>query len=175
MCNCHSPPDSHPTNVSLNNKDSMKTSTGILLYRQLPTHTEVFLVHPGGPFCKNRGLGAWSTPKGEPDLGENPLESAKREFREETGQPIEGYFIPLDPIRQKGGKTVFAWAVEGDIEAGHIRSNTIHISWPPGSKRLLEIPEVDRGEWFELDLALQKIIPAQTGLLRQLEALLNPS
>jgi predicted NUDIX family NTP pyrophosphohydrolase len=153
----------------------MKTSTGILLYRQLQGKTEVFLVHPGGSFWKNKDLGAWSIPKGEPSLGENPLESAKREFHEETGQTIEGYFIPLEPIKQKGGKTVFAWAVQGDIHAENIESNTIFINWPPSSNKTIEIPEVDRGAWFELDTAIQKINPAQAGLIKQLEILLENS
>lgn len=151
----------------------MKISTGILLYRQLPGNTEVFLVHPGGPFWKNKDQGAWSIPKGEPNLAENPLDSAKREFREETGQDIEGYFIPLEPVKQKGGKTVFAWAVEGDIQAENIQSNTISINWPPGSKDTIEIPEVDRGAWFGLDIAVQKINPAQVELISQLQTLLE--
>lgn len=106
----------------------------------LATTTDVFLLHPGGHFWKNRNTGAWSIPKGEPNVGENPLTSAKREFQEETGQAIEGYFIPLEPIRQKGGKTVFAWAIAGDIQAESIKSKTIHINWPPNGNKSLEIP-----------------------------------
>ncbi|RZK74258.1 MAG: NUDIX domain-containing protein [Pedobacter sp.] len=150
----------------------MKISAGLLLYR-LNTVPEVFLVHPGGPFWKNKDLGVWSIPKGESSLGENPLDCAKREFKEETGQAIEGYFIPLDAITQKGGKIVQAWAVEGDIDAESLISNRISIPWPPRSGKLLEIPEVDKGAWFNLDEAQLKVIPAQAALIIQLQALLN--
>ncbi|RYG02793.1 MAG: NUDIX domain-containing protein [Chitinophagaceae bacterium] len=151
----------------------MKTSAGILLYRNTNELPEVFLVHPGGPFWKNKDLGAWSIPKGEYALGENPLDCAKREFEEETGQAIEGYFIPLDAIKQSGGKTVYAWAVEGNIDAEKIVSNTIMIPWPPKSGKLLEIPEVDRGAWFVFDEAKFKIIPAQAAFIVQLQDLLS--
>jgi len=151
----------------------MKTSAGILLYRNTNELPEVFLVHPGGPFWKNKDLGAWSIPKGEYTLGENPLDCAKREFEEETGHKIEGYFIPLDAVKQAGGKTVYAWAVEGNIDAEKIVSNTILIPWPPKSGRFLEIPEVDKGAWFELNEAKSKIIPAQSAFIVQLEALLS--
>ncbi|MNK59172.1 NUDIX domain protein [compost metagenome] len=150
----------------------MKISAGLLLYR-VNTVPEVFLVHPGGPFWKNKDVGVWSIPKGEHSLGENPLDCAKREFKEETGQAIEGYFIPLDAIKQKGGKTVQAWAVEGDIDADTIVSNQISIPWPPKSGQLLSIPEVDKGAWFNLDEAQLKIIPAQAALIIQLQALLQ--
>lgn len=151
----------------------MKTSAGILLYRKTNELPEVFLVHPGGPFWKNKDLGAWSIPKGEYALGENPLDCAKREFEEETGQAIEGYFIPLDAIKQSGGKTVYAWAVEGNIDAEKIVSNTIMIPWPPKSGKFLEIPEVDRGAWFVFDEAKFKIIPAQAAFIVQLQDLLS--
>lgn len=151
----------------------MKTSAGILLYRINKQAAEVFLVHPGGPFWKNKDIGAWSIPKGEFSLGENPLETAKREFQEETGQPIEGYFIPLEPITQKGGKMVYAWAIEGDIDAATIVSNRITIAWPPGTGKVMEIPEVDRGEWFDLETATAKINPAQANFIKQLAMLLD--
>jgi len=151
----------------------MKTSAGILLYRISREAAEVFLVHPGGPFWKNKDIGAWSIPKGEFGLGEESLETAKREFQEETGQVIEGYFIPLEPITQKGGKTVYAWAVEGDIDAATIVSNYITIAWPPGTGKVMEIPEVDRGEWFDLETALTKINPAQANFIKQLAMLMD--
>jgi predicted NUDIX family NTP pyrophosphohydrolase len=150
----------------------MKTSAGILLYRFKETQLEFFLVHPGGPFWKNKDEGAWSIPKGEYEIGENPLEAAKREFEEETEQKIEGYFVPLEPVKLKSGKTIFAWAVEGDIDQHHIVSNVIEIPWPPKSGKMLKIPEVDRGDWFDEVTAMIKINPAQANLLEQLSKII---
>src|ERR1700754_2742922 len=104
-----------------------KQSAGILLYRKLAAQLQVFLVHPGGPFFRNKDDGSWSIPKGEFLDDEDPLAAAKREFLEETGQPIDGKFIPLEPVTQKGGKKVFAWAVEGDINHETITSNFFEI------------------------------------------------
>ncbi|HTS45100.1 MAG TPA: NUDIX domain-containing protein, partial [Puia sp.] len=122
----------------------------------------------GGPFWKNKDAGIWSIPKGEFD-NEEPLEAAIREFREETGATIQGEFIPLLPVKQKGGKTIFAFAVEGDINAEKIASNKFEIEWPPHSGRKEEFPEMDRAEWFSVVEARKKIIPAQAALIDQLE------
>ncbi len=145
-----------------------KTSAGILMYRKVDAVTEVFLVHPGGPFFINKDEGAWSIPKGEIDEGEDPLAAAKREFEEETGCRPEGPFLPLTPVKQKGGKTVLSWAAEGGCDASSIKSNTFSLEWPPKSGRLREFPEVDRAAWFSLGAARTKINPAQVVLLDEL-------
>ena len=150
-----------------------RLSAGILLYRIGDGEPQVMLVHPGGPFWKNKDLGAWSIPKGEYQIGEDPLEHAKREFKEETGQSIKGKFTRLMPIKQAGGKIVTAFAVEGDIDVTRIKSNTIPIEWPPKSGKFQQIPEVDRGEWFDLDTARQKINAAQAALIDQLDKLIS--
>lgn len=147
-----------------------KQSAGILLYRKR-TGTEVFLIHPGGPFFAKKDLGSWSVPKGEYSE-EDPLTAAKREFREETGFDISGNFVPLLPIKQKGGKVVVAWAVEGDIDAEAVVSNTFEIIWPPHSGKIQTFPEVDKAGWFSMDLAREKINQAQISFLDQLEVLL---
>lgn len=149
----------------------MKKSAGILLFKQEKETLYYFLVHPGGPFWKHKNLGAWSIPKGEILPDENPFERAITEFYEETGQPINGNFIELSPIKQKGGKTVYAWAVEGDIETSGLYSNSIQIEWPPKSGKAMEIPEVDRWEWFDSDEAKKHINAAQISLITQLEEL----
>lgn len=145
-----------------------KRSAGILLYRIAAGSLEVFLVHPGGPFWKNKDEGAWSIPKGEFEEGEDPLEAAIREFEEETGAKVSGSFITLDPIQQKSGKYVHAWAVKGDPNIAFIRSNTCEIEWPPRSGKKQQIPEVDCAEWFSLEAAKKKINPAQWSLINQL-------
>ena len=147
-----------------------KESAGLLVYRKRDGILEVLLVHPGGPFWKNKDSGAWSIPKGEFTAGEEPLDVAKREFQEETGLSIDGSFQPLAPIKQRGGKTVYAWAVEADLDASHVKSNTFTIEWPPRSGKQQEFPEVDRGEWFPLDVAAEKINQGQSELLRQLKS-----
>lgn len=151
----------------------MKVSAGILLFKREGGNFSYFLVHPGGPFWKNKDVEAWSIPKGEASDGENLLERAKTEFEEETGKTIDGDFIALDSITQKGGKKVFAWALEGDIETSDMKSNIVTIDWPPKSGRKIEIPEVDHWEWFSTDEAKQKINPAQAGLIFQLEEMLS--
>ena len=145
-----------------------KQSAGILLHRVASGRVEVFLVHPGGPFWAKKDDGAWSIPKGEFVSGEEPLEAAKREFQEETSFTIEGTFIPLNPVKQPGGKIVYAWAVEGDIDAGAISSNTFLMEWPKGSAKTKSFPEIDKADWFDLDTAKTKIIKGQLGLLEQL-------
>jgi predicted NUDIX family NTP pyrophosphohydrolase len=145
----------------------MKKSAGILLYRD-HKEVEVFLVHPGGPFWKNKDEGAWSIPKGEYNEEEDPLEAAKREFKEETGIDIDGDFIELGPIKQKGGKIVLAWALEKDITPDTITSNTFPMEWPPKSGKTQQFPEVDKAQWYTIDEAKEKINPSQAALLEQL-------
>ena len=145
-----------------------KTSAGILLYRSPLSRPEVLLVHPGGPFWAKRDLGAWSVPKGEVDADEDLLEAAKREFFEETGHRVGGTFIELAAVRQPSGKVVHAWAVEGEIDAASIVSNTFAIEWPPKSGKMRQFPEIDRAEWFALAEAREKILAGQRPLLDQL-------
>lgn len=145
-----------------------RRSAGILLHRRREERLEVLLVHPGGPFWANRDEGAWTIPKGEYDEGEDALDAARREFTEETGFAVEGPFRELAPVRQRSGKVVRAWAVEGDCDVAAIRSNTFSMEWPPRSGRTAEFPEVDRGQWFTLDEARAKILPAQLPLLEEL-------
>ena len=145
-----------------------KQSAGILLYRR-HTSLEVFLVHPGGPFWKNKNAGSWTIPKGEFNDDEPALDAAVREFREETGAALNGPFQPLSPIRQKGGKRVYAWATPGDIDPGTIVSNTFELEWPRSSGKQQTFPEVDKGNWFSMDAARQAINPAQVPLLDELE------
>lgn len=148
-----------------------KQSAGILLYRKTGRKTEVFLVHPGGPFWKNKDAGAWTIPKGEFDDGEEALAAAIREFKEETGVDLAGDFVALAPVVQKGGKKVYAWAIAGDIDAGALQSNSFSLEWPPKSGKMNSFPEIDRGAWFTLAQAKEKINPAQIGFLAQLEEL----
>ncbi len=142
-----------------------KQSAGILLYRMIDGVLEVFLVHPGGPFFKNKDDGSWSIPKGEFLDDEEALAAAKREFEEETGQAVDGKFIELGNIRQKSGKIVYGWAVEGNIDHEAVVSNTCEIEWPPRSGRQITIPEIDRAGWFNTDTAKQKINPAQAAFI----------
>jgi predicted NUDIX family NTP pyrophosphohydrolase len=152
----------------------MKKSAGLLVYRHAADALEVFLVHPGGPFWSLRDLGAWSIPKGEAtDDAEDDLACARREFTEETGQSVDGTFIALTPIKQKGHKAVHAWAVEADVDANAVVSNEFEIVWPPKSGKIERFPEVDRGAWFGLAEAKLKINPAQAALIEELEALLK--
>ncbi|NOX53874.1 MAG: NUDIX domain-containing protein [Planctomycetes bacterium] len=150
-----------------------KISAGLVMYRIHRGRPEFLLVHPGGPFFKNKDEGAWSIPKGEVDPGEDLLAAAQREFREELGLEPQGPFLPLEPIRQKSGKRVYAWAFEGDCDPSRIRSNTFTMEWPPKSGRRVEFPEIDRAAFFDLDIACKKILPAQRPLLEQLFRLLS--
>jgi predicted NUDIX family NTP pyrophosphohydrolase len=141
------------------------------MFRWREQALEVFLVHPGGPFWTNKDLGAWSIPKGEYSEDEDALAAARREFQEETGVAATGEPIPLTDIKQQGGKIVKAWAMEGDFDAATLRSNTFSMEWPPKSGRMQEFPEVDRGAWFSLEAAREKLIKAQAAFLDQLAAI----
>jgi predicted NUDIX family NTP pyrophosphohydrolase len=151
-----------------------KTSAGLLMYRLTDDGIQVLLIHPGGPFWKNKDERAWSIPKGEVEPGEDLLAVAKREFEEELGFKPSGDFTQLTPVRQKGGKVVHAWAFEGDCDPSRITSNTFTIEWPPKSGRQMEFPEVDRAEFFDLETAKRKINPGQVPLLEELEASVSP-
>jgi predicted NUDIX family NTP pyrophosphohydrolase len=148
-------------------------SAGILLYRIRDGAPEVLLVHPGGPFWTRKDAGAWSIPKGEFSDGEETLAAAKREFAEETGAALQGDFAPLQPVRQKSGKTIHAWAIEGDLDAAAVRSNTFSMEWPPKSGRQREFPEVDRAQWFTIAEGRSRINSGQAPLLDQLERMLG--
>jgi predicted NUDIX family NTP pyrophosphohydrolase len=150
-----------------------KLSAGLLLYRRRPAGVEVFLVHPGGPFWARKDAGAWSIPKGEPAPGEDLLDCARREFREETGFDLDGAFAPLPPARQAGGKLVHGWAVEGDCDAAAVTSNSFSLEWPPRSGRRQDFPEIDRAQWFGLAAAREKLNRGQLPLLDALERLLG--
>lgn len=141
-----------------------KTSAGLLLYRETNGALEVFLVHPGGPFWAKKDEGAWSIPKGEFEPDEDPLAAARREFTEETGFTVDGEFLPLTALKQRSGKTVYAWAVRGDCDAALIKSNTFTFQGR-------EFPEVDRAGWFGLEEAKDRILPGQAGFLDELRSL----
>jgi predicted NUDIX family NTP pyrophosphohydrolase len=145
-----------------------RLSAGLLMFRFREGRLEVLLAHPGGPFFKNNDEGAWSIPKGEIDPDEDPLAAARREFREETGVAPSDPFIPLAPVKQKGGKTVHAWAFQGDCDPAALVSNTFTIEWPPKSGRQSEFPEIDRAEFFDLAAAKRKINPAQVSFVEEL-------
>lgn len=152
-----------------------KISAGLLMFRRKNNQLEFFLVHPGGPFYAKRDTGVWSLPKGEVESEEDLFTAARREFMEETGIPPsekEADFIALGQVTQKSGKIVHAWAFESDF-SGTIKSSSAQIEWPPKSGRTIEIPEVDRGEFFDFETAAQKIIPAQLELLARLRNALN--
>jgi predicted NUDIX family NTP pyrophosphohydrolase len=162
-------------------KNTTRQSAGILLYRLTPSPAaegpakagpaptpEFFLVHPGGPFWKNKDAGTWTIPKGEFTNEEPALDAAIREFREETGVQLKGYFQPLSPIRQKGGKRVYAWAIAGDLDPEKLVSNSFELEWPRGSGRMKPFPEVDKGAWYTLEAARTIINPAQIAFLDEL-------
>jgi predicted NUDIX family NTP pyrophosphohydrolase len=150
-----------------------RKSAGLLMYRKRAGMVEVFLIHPGGPYWAGKDEGAWAIPKGEFTDAEPPLEAAQREFQEETSFTASGDFQPLEPVKQAGGKIVHAWAVEGDLDAAAIRSNTYKAEWPPHSGQWRSFPEVDRAGWFSLPEARRKILKSQLPLLDQLERLLE--
>ena len=152
-----------------------RRSAGLIMYRHKPHGLEVFLVHPGGPFFVNKDVGAWTIPKGEYADDEPPLRAARREFQEETGFTASEPFLDLGSIKQAGGKIVAAWAFEGDCDPEKLISNHCQIEWPPRSGRHIEIPEVDRGAWFSLEDARQRIKSTQIPLLDRLSKALNPA
>ncbi len=150
-----------------------KNSAGLLPYRYREGTLEVFLVHPGGPYWARKDRGSWSIPKGEFTSDEDPFEVARREFEEETGFPAPGHFKPLTPLKQPGGKIVYAWAFEGDCDPSAIKSNMFSMEWPPRSGKYQEFPEVDRAEWFTIETAREKILKGQVGFLDELQKILE--
>ena len=148
-------------------------SAGILLYRRRDGRTEVLLIHFGGPYWTNKDEGAWGIPKGGIEAGETPGDAAVREFTEELGSAPVGTPLPLARIKQRGGKWVEAFALEGDIDAAAIVSNDFKVEWPPRSGQMRTYPEVDRAEWFGLAEARAKMLPSQLPLLDALEAMLD--
>jgi predicted NUDIX family NTP pyrophosphohydrolase len=148
-------------------------SAGILMYRRRGRGLNVLLVHPGGPFWRNRDIGAWSIPKGEFDESEDAEVAAKREFKEELGVEACGLLRTLGSIRQRSGKIVHAFAMEGDLDVCAVRSNSFAIEWPPRSGHILHVPEIDSAAWFDLALARRKILSSQKPLLDRLEVLVN--
>jgi len=149
----------------------VKRSAGIVLWRRLDSGAvEVFLGHMGGPYWARKDAGAWTIPKGEIEPGEEPLDVARREFCEEIGSPVpSGELIDLGEVRQAGGKTVLAWAVEGDLDASTTVSSTFELEWPPKSGRMQAFPEIDRAAWFDLATAAEKIVVRQRTFLDRLQ------
>jgi predicted NUDIX family NTP pyrophosphohydrolase len=143
------------------------------MFRTTGNEPEVFLVHPGGPFWARKDLGFWTIPKGEPMPQEELLIAAQREFTEETSFPSSGPFYDLGSIRQAGGKVVTAWAFEGDCDPAQLKSNLCQIEWPPRSKRMQAVPEVDRGAWFTLPGARPYLLESQHAYLERLEEILK--
>jgi len=148
--------------------DMAKQSAGLVVFRRCNSELQVFLVHPGGPFWKNKDEGAWSIPKGECHEGEDGLDAAKREFQEETGCKVDGEFVALGEIKQAGGKVVAAWALEGDCAPTEVHSNTFSMEWPPKSGQKKEFPEIDRAEWFILEEARKRMLKGQIPFLDRL-------
>ncbi len=143
-------------------------SAGILLYRLRDNSVEVLLAHPGGPFWSGKDLGAWSIPKGQSEANEDSLQAAKREFREETGFEVDGQFVDLGTIRQPSRKMIQIWALEHDMDADRLQSNEFALEWPRKSGIVMQFPEIDRAEWFDIDRARQKIHKGQAGFLDRL-------
>lgn len=148
-------------------------SAGMILFRRSNPGIQIFLAHPGGPFWRNRDAGAWTIPKGVVEQDEDVLDAARREFTEETGIVPQPPFIQLGAVRQKAGKTVHAWAWEGDADPAAITSNTSRTEWPRGSGRWITYPEVDRCAWFDADEARRMMNPAQAELVDRLESALG--
>jgi predicted NUDIX family NTP pyrophosphohydrolase len=157
-------------------KRRARLSAGILLFRERDGRLEVLLGHPGGPFFAKKDDGFWTVLKGEADPGEELAAVARREFAEETGRrPPDGTMLELGEVRQRGGKTVVAWALAGDLDPATARSNTFEMEWPPRSGRVRAFPEIDRVGWFDLETARGKILPAQAPFLDRLERLVDPT
>jgi predicted NUDIX family NTP pyrophosphohydrolase len=152
-----------------------RLSAGVLLFRRVGMGAEVLLAHPGGPWWARKDESAWSIPKGEYDPDEDPQEAARRELREETGIEVDGLLVPLGSLTQPSGKVVTAWAVEQDWDPSLLRSNTFVMEWPPRSGKAKEFPEVDRAEWFSLEVASRKISKGQSGFIDRLAQVLGTS
>ena len=150
-------------------------SAGILLFRFKNEKLEVMLVHPGGPFWANKDEGVWSIPKGLPEDNESPLNTARREFKEETGFDADGEFIDLGVLNQSSAKIVHVWALEKDLDITNIVSNMITYEWPKNSGEILEIPEADKAGWFDIELAKRKIIKGQIGFINKLIEVIDRS
>lgn len=150
----------------------MKKSAGILPFRKNGDEVEIFLVHPGGPFWKNKDQHGWSVAKGEFTDEEIPFDAALREFHEETGLQLSGHFTELKPNKQPGGKTVYVWIIESDLNPEEVKSNTFNLEWPPRTGNILEVPEIDKAAWFPLSEAYQKIHKGQMPILDQLSNLI---
>ena len=150
-----------------------QVSAGLLMYRLVGGDPQVLLVHPGGPFFRNKDEGAWSVPKGEVEPGEDLLDAARREFEEEIGVVPTGPFVALTPVKQKGGKVVHVWSFEGDCNPGAISCNTFSVEWPPRSGRRREFPEIDRAGFYGLDEARQKVNAGQVPLIDELDRLVR--
>lgn len=149
-----------------------ETSCGVLMWRRDADALRVLISHPGGPFWRNRDDGAWTIPKGAPNAGETAEATARREFEEELGAPATGMLQPLGRIKQKGGKWVEAFALEGDFDPAALHSNSFECEWPPKSGRFQLYPEVDRAAWCTIEEARAKLLPAQVPFLDRLDALL---
>jgi predicted NUDIX family NTP pyrophosphohydrolase len=148
-------------------------SYGILLFRHSGDGLQVMLVHPGGPFWAGKDAGAWSIPKGLPHAGEASLDTARREFREETGYAVDGDFIALGELKQPSGKIIHAWALEHELDVARLHSNTFTLEWPRHSGQMQEYPEIDEGRWFSVDEARQRIARGQAAFLERLLARLR--
>lgn len=144
-----------------------KQSAGILPYKFVKKQLYFFIAHPGGPFYRNKDNGSWSIVKGEMDEGEEPLAAAIREFKEETNIDIDGNFLELTPRKQKSGKLVHVWAIETDFPTNNIQSNTFQLEWPPKSGKMIDVPELDKFEWFDLETTRTKLIPVQMGFVEE--------
>ena len=144
-----------------------KQSAGLLMYRYRTGKAEILLVHPGGPYWAGKDIGAWAIPKGEIEPGEDPLSAAIREFQEETGFRAEGRFCPLNPVRLKSRKVVYAWAFQGDCDPQALTSMTFSMEWPPHSGKEQQFPEVDRAGWFTVEAAMEKIQAGQAAFIKE--------
>jgi predicted NUDIX family NTP pyrophosphohydrolase len=152
----------------------MKQSAGLLIYRKSNSAIEVLIVHPGGPFWAKKDKAAWSLPKGEFEENEDTLTTAKREFKEELGhEPPEGEYIEIGSVKNKSGKVIHGWTVEGDVDVSMIKSNTFKMEWPPKSGQHQEFPEVDKAGWFSLEKAKEKLNPAQAEFIDRLAETLD--
>jgi predicted NUDIX family NTP pyrophosphohydrolase len=153
---------------------TMRESAGLLMFRRSAGVIEVLLAHPGGPFWAQKDRGAWTIPKGGRNPGEEPIDTAIREFREETGFTPCAPFLPLGVIRQLSGKMVSAWAFEGNGDPAGLASNAVTVQWPPRSGRYITVPEIDRLQFFALDAAREAINVGQVPLLDRLAYLIDP-